>query len=127
MAGGSGTGEDRCWQQAVAYALTGGPSDALEGAGLQDLDEVIDALGGPAAILEHRAVHHDQGDSCWPHPVPDDLRQTVGAARLHALVAQAIVRIRAADPARGQPVRSSRPLTADEQRLRRDVPPHHGS
>jgi hypothetical protein len=127
MAGGSGTDADRCWQQALAYALTGGPSDVLDGADLSDLDEVINALGGPAAILERRARQHDQGDSSWPHPVPDALRQTVGAARLHALITQAIGRIRAADPAPVQPVRSSRPLTAEEQRLRRDVPPHHGS
>ena len=108
------------WQQVLAYAVTGRRFPELEGPSAPDLDAV-------AAFLEPRlGVDVDRTELRQPHPLPDDLAAGIGAAQLWAAVAELRERL---GPRAGaaRAVARARPLTADEQRLLREVPPHHGA
>jgi hypothetical protein len=108
------------WQQAVAYALTGRRYAELEGRRGPDLDALV-------AFLQPRlGVELDLSELGRPHPLPEDLRQGIGAAQLWAAVAELRTRLVPPAPAPTTVLRG-RPLTADERRLVEDVPPHHGS
>jgi hypothetical protein len=106
--------------QALAFALTGEVREDLAARDDLDVAGVVDLLGGPAAIAEHR-----RSSAAWPHPVPIELRQGVGPAQLQALLSDVLSRLRTAETSASAVV-STRPLSAEELRLSRDVPPHHG-
>ena len=108
--------------RALWVALTGAEPDGELPAGTGVL--VILAARGwdHAAILGHAADVVAAG-GLWPHPVPPDLRRAVGAARLHAALAQVVSELGAGN---GPVVaHGSRPLDADERRLMAERPPHH--
>lgn len=113
----------------VASALTGELVSAGESAGsgvehaeLQEVRELLTAAGWDRdRLVEQRRQRQAAGEP-WPFPVPiEELRQ-VGFARFDALLAAVrtdlgLDGLRPAAPAR-------RPLSADEQRLSAERPPH---
>lgn len=107
---------DPAWHQALAYALTGRRLGALGWQPRPDpsgLAEVIRAEIGPI------------GPASQAHPVPADLRRGIGAAQFVAALSQ--LRALLGQHASPAPVVSDRVPNAEERRLLRDVPPHHGS
>lgn len=106
------------WHQALAYAVTGRRHPELGRQARPDLPALALTLraGWPADPAELRR----------PHPVPPDLAAGLGAAQLGAAVAE-LRTLLGLDRQPVVPVTADRPLTADEQRLSREVPPHHGS
>ena len=108
------------WQQALAYAVTGCRYAELGGRPGPDLDALV-------AFLQPRlGVDVEPSDLLRHHPLPDDLREGVGAAQLWTAAAE--LRARLGPPApHPTPVLRRGPLTAEERRLVEDVPPHHGS
>ncbi len=110
------------WHQALVYVLTGRRHPELGRQEQPDLP-VLEAF-----LRDRRS--DDPSAFGPPHQLPPDLAEGIGAAQLwaavtalRALLAPAADR-EAASPV---PVVSNRPLSADEQRLLREVPPHHGS
>jgi hypothetical protein len=115
------------WHTALAYALVE-----------QDLDFPASEQPDPAALLtsltesgwsSERIASHARAvigaERPWPHPVPTALRQGCGPAQFHA----ALTRVRELLDLRTWETRSPsdrQQLNADEQRLMREVPPHHG-
>jgi len=116
------------WQAAVGYALTGCELQLAE-PGRPDpraLVEGMNAVGWPASRVGEHARERVAADAVWPHAVPAVLRSECGAAQLAAA-------LRAARDLLGLTTLEVRPPTArltlnpDEERLMREVPPHHGS
>jgi hypothetical protein len=105
--------------RAIAYALAGDPDSAP---GVTDPDDLIERLGGTAPLRAHASAVRSAGEP-WPHPVPAELRAGLSAAQLHAAIEQARRRI---DPPPNRPVRRTAAPDADDLRLLREVPPHHG-
>ncbi|WP_375423432.1 hypothetical protein [uncultured Friedmanniella sp.] len=109
------------WHQALAYAVTGQRYPELGRQERPDVDVV-------AAFLEGRlpAVRPPGA-----HAVPVELSAGLGPAQLTAAVMALRTRLehdRDGDQSRPLvPVVADRPLSADEQRLLREMPPHHGS
>ncbi len=113
---------DEALAAAVGMALTGEP-DAVAGSGNEVLAGLAEAGWTRERILLHARAARTAG-AVWPHPVPDDVRRTVGSARLFAVLQQ----VQSALGVFGQPAAPVPPrtLTADERRLLNEVPPHHG-
>lgn len=109
--------------RAVGFALTG-QADVIDRVTPGVREALADAGWSYDRVRAHAEAVLAAGE-VWPHPVPEDLRAPVGAARLLAVLQQVQGDLglfgRAAAPA------PRRPLTADERRLLNDVPPHHGS
>jgi hypothetical protein len=108
--------EPLTWHQALAYAVTGRRYPELGRQERPDLEQVTEFLRPLLADLEPRP----------PQPVPADLAAGLGPAQLWAAVAELRRRL-GVDPSRASTAVADRPLTQEEQRLLRDVPPHHGS
>ncbi|WP_232549984.1 hypothetical protein [Propioniciclava soli] len=111
------------WHRAIAYALVG---EDLE-LGLQARPDVPALLrelasrgwtGGRIADLARGAAA-----AGWPFVVPDALRRGLGAAQLHAAIGSARTEL-GLDVLAVLPPSRRTTLTADERRLRADVPPH---
>jgi hypothetical protein len=107
------------WHQALAYAVTGRRYPELGRQPVPDLDLVAAFLrrqqdGADAPVL-----------SAGPHRLPPDLTAGLGPAQLWAAVAE--LRRRLEGPARPPVVAAPVLPGPDDQRLLRDVPPHHGS
>jgi hypothetical protein len=113
------------WYQALAYALVGQLRKELDPEP-RDIGALLEALGGVHTVARHRRQQRELAGGVWPHPVPQALRSGVGPAQFQALLHQAVAAVVAADRPATRPVTSARPPSADEQRLLRDVPPHHG-
>lgn len=109
---------DPAWQEALAYAVTGRRYAELAGRPGPDVDELV-------AFLKPRlGADLDRSELLRPHPLPQDLRQGIGAAQLWAAMTE--LRARLAPPAAGPTaVVREGPLSAAERRLVEDVPPHH--
>lgn len=109
-------------RRAVAYALTGAEASIAPSTEPFDPAELITRLGGVDAL---RAVAEEARTSglAWPYPIPERLRDDIGAAQLHAAVERARQLIEQPRPTLRQ--RSTAP-DADDLRLIREVPPHHG-
>lgn len=107
------------WHQALAYAVTGRRYPELGRQPRPDLAEV-------AAFLSQHRPADPVGPGGGLHPVPPDLVEGVGPAQFWAAVSELSRRLDG-DVRPAIPVVADRPLSADEQRLLRDVPPHHGS
>lgn len=104
------------WHQALAYAMTGHRYPELGRQDRPDLEQVAD-------FLRPRLPDRRTGP---PRPVPADLTAGLGPAQLWAAVSELRRRLELDQPVQRAAV-ADRPLTAEEQRLLRDVPPHHGS
>lgn len=105
--------------RAIAYALTG----AEPGNGtVARPEELIALLGGTETLRAHAAATRAAGEP-WPHPVPESLRAGLSAAQLHAAIERARQQV---DPPPSRPVRRTAAPDADDLRLLREVPPHHG-
>lgn len=97
------------WHQALVFAVTGERRPELGRQERPDLDVVVAAIGDRVR---------------GAHPVPAELTQGIGPARLAAVVTELRTRLAAAG---SRPVVAERELDAAERRLLADVPPHHGS
>ena len=104
------------WHQALAYAVTGRRYPELGRQERPDVDQV-------AEFLRSRLADHPAGP---PQPVPADLVVGLGPAQLQAAVAELRRRLGSGQPG-PRTAAADRPLSPEEQRLLRDVPPHHGS
>lgn len=119
--------EERRWHEALRYALTGERDPGLESQRVPDLDAVSAMLASEGAEVwrDHVRQHVENGE-IWPYPVPEDLMSGIGAAQFSA--ALGVLRARLGLDAVTRSVRVSRdvgPASGDE-RLLREVPPHHG-
>ncbi|MGI8457723.1 MAG: hypothetical protein ACR2LI_06395 [Propionibacteriaceae bacterium] len=116
--------ERSTWSQTLAYALGADGADVSGVDGPPSLGPVVQALGGAERLAELAArCRRTQGR--WPRPVdrPEDL----GPAQWSALLSAAARVVGHAEAERsGRVLRGGAP-DADERRLLRDVPPHHGS
>jgi len=109
------SGEPPTWHQALAYVVTGRRYPEL---GRQERPDV-------AQVAEFLRQRPPEPASDPAQPVPADLSAGLGAAQLWAAVAELRRLLEPDHPARPT-VGRDRPLTPDEERLLREVPPHHG-
>lgn len=116
------------WQAAVGYALTGDELTLAE-LGRPEPEMLIDALaaaGWPADRVGDHARQVLTAEQVWPHPVPSGLKAGCGAAQFAAALGRARELLGLATLETRAPSTRTR-LNADELRLMREVPPHHGS
>jgi len=118
------------WNTALAYAVAGRRWDDLDESGVPELQRVADEIRRRVpdgrSGLQQEIVARLRAGQQWPYDVPPDLRAGLGAAQWVA----ALGRLRdllAVGPQPDRPLLSDRKPDADEQRLLRDVPPHHGT
>ncbi len=116
--------EQSRWAQALAYALGADGVEPLSIPGTPALGPVVEAVGGVDRLVEVVARCR-QTTGRWPRPVdrPDDL----GPAQWAALLSAAERLVGQAEAERSGRVLSGAAPDADELRLLRDVPPHHGA
>ncbi|MEA5054374.1 MAG: hypothetical protein VB093_13135 [Propionicimonas sp.] len=124
----NGPGRPARWQASLAYALTGADLELSE-PGRPDPPALIAGLAAqgwtPARLRAHAEACVRDGQS-WPHLIPPDLRAGCGAAQLAAVLgsARALLGLVTLET---RPPSARTTFTADELRLLREVPPHHGS
>ena len=107
--------EPPSWHQALAYAVTGHRYPELGRQQRPDVEQVANFL---RSRLRSSAAHHTR-------PVPADLTAGLGAAQLWAAVVELRRLLELDQPAR-RTATGDGLLTAEDQRLLREVPPHHG-
>lgn len=116
------------WQAALGYALTGQelalaeygrPDPVALVADLAEAGWTADRIAGHAHALAAAEV-------AWPHQVPADLRSGCGAAQFAAALraARQVLDLASLEV---RPPSGRLKLNPDEERLMREVPPHHGS
>lgn len=116
------------WHAALGWALTG-EELAFPATDQPDVETLLAHLAGHGWTAKRIGAHARDtvaAEQVWPHPVPDRLRAGCGPAQFHA----AVNRARAALDLvvlETRPPSARQHLNADEQRLMREVPPHHGS
>lgn len=113
------------WHRALAFALLG---EVCSGLGTQDRPDVN------ALADQLRAEHGERlsvvvaecrrSEQPWPYPVPTELMAGIGFAQFTAAL-RALQHRLGLSAFPSAPPAPPRPLTADELRLLRDVPPHH--
>jgi hypothetical protein len=116
------------WQAALGYALTGCEL-ALAEPGHPDPQALVaglDAHGWPASRVGEHARERAAAEAAWPHAVPAALREGCGAAQLAASLRAARELLHLTTLEERLPSGRLK-LNADEERLMREVPPHHGS
>lgn len=117
------------WNAALAYAITGQRWDEVTESGKPELEQVADEIDrrypGGISELRRQIIARVQRRQPWPYEVPADLRAELGAAQWWAALTALRQRL-AVGPQPDRPVLSNRKPDADEERLLRDVPPHHG-
>lgn len=129
--------EPVAWHSALCFAITGVWFDDLGVQPAPDLDRVEQLImqrtpGGEQAIEADIARRQRLG-LAWPYPLsdlPDDLPHDVAASIRPAqwLAAAGALRQRfGLDRAGCHRLRSERQPDADELRLLRELPPHHGT
>lgn len=113
------------WHEALAWALTGQHFDLKADApDPVELLAQLAELGWPSERIRRHAGEVIEKGGHWPHPIPGELRQGLGAAQLAANIALARKECQLE-------VRETRPpsprteLNADERRLMSEVPPHY--
>lgn len=116
------------WHAAIAYALTGVELELSEPPAPDPDLLVADlaSLGWTSARIRRHAGERVDSGSPWPHQIPARLRQGCGAAQLYAALGRARTLL-GLQVLEVRPPSSRTSLNADELRLLRDVPPHHGS
>lgn len=116
------------WQAALGYALTGCELELAEPGRPDPLALVagLDAAGWPASRVGEHARERAADEAAWPHAVPARLRAGCGAAQLAAALraARELLQLTSLEV---RPPSGRLRLDPDEQRLMREVPPHHGS
>ena len=117
------------WGIALGYALTGAELDSVNDPDRPDAAAVagfLDRSGWSRDRVLAHARAEVEAERPWPHAVPADLRPAAGAAQFHAALGalRAELNLTALE---SRPPSTRTKLTADEQRLLREVPPHHGS
>ena len=119
-----GVAEERLeptWHQALAYAVTGRRLDGLGHQRQPDLPRLVEDLERLAARGE---IDRSWSVEAADHLVPTELMDGIGAAQFWAVLDDLRRVLGVADP--GSPaVTVDRPLTAEENRLVADRPPHH--
>lgn len=111
------------WHQALAYAVTGQRLDGLGRQRQPDLRRLIEELERLAASGE---IDRSWSVEAADHTVPAELVEGIGAAQFWAVLGDLRRTLGVADP--GSPaVTVDRPLTAEENRLVADRPPHHSA
>lgn len=113
------------WHRALAYAVLG---EVIDGLGTQPVPDV-------RALAAQLRTHHGErvarvvaerqaAELPWPYPVPAELMTGIGFAQFAAALRglQSALDLSAYPAA---PPAAARPLTPDEVRLLREVPPHH--
>ncbi len=116
------------WHAALGFALTGEERD-LPSSELPDVDVLLAALAAQGWTAERLASHAREtvaAERPWPHAVPPELRAGCGPAQFHAALNRARAALDLVVLETRAPSTRQR-LNADEQRLMREVPPHHGS
>ena len=116
------------WQAALGFALTGEELELAE-PGRPDpkaLVEGLEAAGWPASRVGEHARERAAAESAWPHAVPAPLREGCGAAQLAAAL-RATRELLQLTTLEVRPPSGRSRLNPDEERLMREVPPHHGS
>lgn len=116
------------WQAALAHALVGEALQLPEPGGPavpELLKDLADRGWDAQAIATHAAARQSDGLP-WPHPPSPGLRDGIGAAQFHAALLSAREQLGLVAPQTRPPSRRTQ-LTPDEVRLRREVPPHHGT
>lgn len=116
------------WHAALGYALTGEELDLPEAqapdpAGLVD---DLASLGWTRTRIADHARQVLEAEQGWPHLVPATLRAGCGAAQLAALMGR-VRELLDLTTLETRPPSGRRRLNADELRLLREVPPHHGA
>lgn len=116
------------WQAALGFALTGRDLQLAEPGrpDPQALVEALGAVGWPASRVGEHARERAADESAWPHPVPAELREGCGAAQLAAAL-RATRELLQLTTLEVRPPSGRLRLNPDEERLMREVPPHHGS
>jgi hypothetical protein len=115
------------WQAALAYALVGAEFALPETSG-PDTEALLAELKKVEWTSERIAAHAREAAAAeqpWPHSVPPELRHGCGPAQFHAALASARALLDLQTMERRAPSGRLR-LNADEERLMREVPPHHG-
>lgn len=116
---------DTHWHRALAFAVTG---EVVEGLGTQDVPDVTELADRLRTVYGDRlardVAERQAAEQAWPYPVPAELMVGIGFAQFAAALrglqsALGLSAFPAVPPAR------PRPLTPDEVRLLREVPPHH--
>jgi hypothetical protein len=127
-ASSSDSGKGAAWHRALAYAITGIRMDDLGRQSRPDLPalaaEITRRMGGIEELRAEVRKWLDAGGP-WPYPVPDDLREGLGAAQWLAALTGLRQRLEL-DPQPSRPVITDRAPDTAERRLLEDVPPHHG-
>lgn len=115
------------WHSALAFALT---TVELDLPGTQQPDpEVVLAKLAEAGWSAGRIGEHARAvlaaEQPWPHSVPAQLRLGCGPAQFHAALAKcrALLDLQTMET---RPPSGRNRLNPDEERLMREVPPHHG-
>jgi len=115
------------WQSALAYALTAVELNLAE-TQQPDPEAVLAELAGVSWGAERIGEHARAvlaAEQPWPHPVPAQLRLGCGPAQLHAALTKCRALLDLQTMETRPPSGRSR-LNPDEERLMREVPPHHG-
>jgi hypothetical protein len=116
------------WYRALGYALTGEELVVPE-VTRPEASGLVAALADAAWTQERVAAHARAtagDDEAWPHLIPAALREGCGAAQLAAVLGAArsllgLTTLETRAPS------GRRRLDRDEERLMREVPPHHGA
>jgi hypothetical protein len=116
------------WHSALAYALIGVDLE-LPATEQPDLDALLIELGHAGWTAERIAFHAREvadAEEPWPHGVPDALRTGCGPAQYYAALTKVRMQLDL-QTIEKRPPSVRRKLNPDEERLMREVPPHHGS
>lgn len=113
---------------ALGYALTGEELELDDALPVQPATIVaaLEQAGWARARIGDHARAVVAAELPWPHPVPGRLRPASGAAQFLALLGAVRAELGLLTLEQRPPSTRTR-LTPDEQRLLREVPPHHGS
>jgi hypothetical protein len=114
---------DLRWHAALAYALLGPPVRDLPDVGTPRVAALVADLGGVEVLRAEVARARASGR--WPHAVPAELRQGLGAAQFAAAWTALLIELGPLTTS-ARSVVTDRALTADERRLLAGRPPHHG-
>ncbi len=115
------------WHAALAWALVGQQVELAE-PGSPDPEQLVRDLaarGWPAERIREHAVEVVHAEQPWPHQIPPELRAGTGAAQLFAALGRTRALLGLVALETRAPSARTR-LDADELRLMREVPPHHG-
>lgn len=115
------------WHAALGYALVAQDLGFVETAAPDPAAAValLAEAGWDATAIREHAQAAIAEECVWPHPVPESLRAGCGAAQLHAATVT-VRRLLDLQTLEVRPPTTRTRLNADEQRLMREVPPHHG-